>query len=228
LNGYKILIVDDEDAMRELIRSYVQRAGYTCIEAEDGMAALEAIKREQPHLAIVDIMMPFMDGITLVQEMRQYFQYDTPVIFLTAKGDDEDIVHGLKIGGDDYMVKPFNPGELLARIESILRRTTGSHAHRMLEIHGPLHFDLSGRVVYAQDEKLPFTQKEFDLLLFLAKNKGKVFKRSQLLDEIWGPAYEGSERTVDTHIKTVRLKLKAYNYLIETVWGLGYKFEVKQ
>ncbi|MBO8176223.1 MAG: response regulator transcription factor [Bacillus sp. (in: Bacteria)] len=226
MNSLKVLIVDDEDQMRELIKTFLNREGYTCLEAKDGMEALNLVKHEHPDMLIVDVMMPYLDGFSLVKEMRNYFHLDIPVIFLTAKGDDEDKVKGLKLGGDDYMVKPFNPAELLARMEVIFRRTRQHENKNQVVTYGPLQIDLQGRVVTVEGRKLAFTQKEFDLLLFLAKNKGTVFSRRQLLDHIWGPAYEGSERTVDTHIKTIRLKLKEHGHLIETVWGLGYKFEV--
>jgi DNA-binding response OmpR family regulator len=226
LNSLKVLIVDDEDQMRELIKTFLNREGYTCLEAKDGMEALNLVKHEHPDMLIVDVMMPYLDGFSLVKEMRNYFHLDIPVIFLTAKGDDEDKVKGLKLGGDDYMVKPFNPAELLARMEVIFRRTRQHENKNQVVTYGPLQIDLQGRVATVEGRKLAFTQKEFDLLLFLAKNKGTVFSRRQLLDHIWGPAYEGNERTVDTHIKTIRLKLKEHGHLIETVWGLGYKFEV--
>jgi DNA-binding response OmpR family regulator len=226
LNSLKVLIVDDEDQMRELIKTFLNREGYTCLEAKDGMEALNLVKHEHPDMLIVDVMMPYLDGFSLVKEMRNYFHLDIPVIFLTAKGDDEDKVKGLKLGGDDYMVKPFNPAELLARMEVIFRRTRQHENKNQVVTYGPLQIDLQGRVATVEGRKLAFTQKEFDLLLFLAKNKGTVFSRRQLLDHIWGPSYEGSERTVDTHIKTIRLKLKEHGHLIETVWGLGYKFEV--
>jgi DNA-binding response OmpR family regulator len=226
LNSLKVLIVDDEDQMRELIKTFLNREGYTCLEAKDGMEALNLVKHEHPDMLIVDVMMPYLDGFSLVKEMRNYFHLDIPVIFLTAKGDDEDKVKGLKLGGDDYMVKPFNPAELLARMEVIFRRTRQHENKNQVVTYGPLQIDLQGRVATVEGRKLAFTQKEFDLLLFLAKNKGTVFSRRQLLDHIWGPTYEGSERTVDTHIKTIRLKLKEHGHLIETVWRLGYKFEV--
>lgn len=221
------MIVDDEDNMRNLIQTYLKRTGYTCIEAKDGMEALDLLKHEQPDMFIIDVMMPYIDGFTLLEEIRNYHQMDTPAIFLTAKGDGEDKVKGLKLGGDDYIVKPFNPAELLARIEVIFRRTRKDLLVSNVETFGDLQMDLQGRVGTVQGRKLALTQKEFDLLLFLAKNKGKVFTRGQLLDQIWGPSYEGSERTVDTHIKTIRLKLKDHGHLVETVWGLGYKFEVE-
>lgn len=227
MKSLKVLIVDDEDKMRELIKTYLKREGYTCLEAKDGMEALDLLKKELPDMLIVDVMMPYMDGFTLVEEMRHYHHIDTPAIFLTAKGGDQDKVKGLKLGGDDYIVKPFNPTELLARMEVIFRRTREDVSDSKIETFGPLQFDLPGRTAAVQGRKLTLTQKEFDLLLFLAKNKGQVFTRSQLLDQIWGQTYEGSERTVDTHIKTIRLKLKENADLIKTVWGLGYKFEVK-
>lgn len=226
LMSLKVLIVDDEEKMRKLIRTYLTREGYICLEAKDGFEALERLKKENPDMLIVDVMMPYIDGFTLVEEMRQYLQIDSPVIFLTAKGNEEDKVKGLKIGGDDYIVKPFHPSELLARMEVIFRRTHRIASDVKIAAIGPLQFDLQGRIATVEGRRLALTQKEFDLLFLLAKNKGKVFRRGQLLDQIWDSDYAGSERTVDTHIKTIRLKLKEHSHLIQTVWGIGYKFEV--
>lgn len=155
----KVLIVDDEEKMRKLIRTYLTREGYICLEAKDGFEALERLKKENPDMLIVDVMMPYIDGFTLVEEMRQYLQIDSPVIFLTAKGNEEDKVKGLKIGGDDYIVKPFHPSELLARMEVIFRRTHRIASDVKIAAIGPLQFDLQGRIATVEGRRLALTQK---------------------------------------------------------------------
>ncbi|WP_064093283.1 response regulator transcription factor [Rossellomorea aquimaris] len=227
MKTWRVLIVDDEPEMRRLLSLYLNKENYVCLQAENGIKALEIHSKMQVDLMIVDIMMPFMDGFQLLKEVRQ--TSDTPFIFLSAKGDDYDKVTGLKLGSDDYMVKPFNPDELLARVEGILRRSYGlpKEQQSMTEEFGPVTFNLSSRTVSIHDISLRLTLKEYELFLFLARNKGRVYTREQLLNQIWGNDYTGSDRTVDTHIKTLRIKLKNHGNLIETVWGLGYKFEDK-
>jgi two-component system, OmpR family, response regulator ResD len=225
LKKWNVLIVDDEPEMRQLIKLYLKRDHYFCLEAENGLAALDQLHKTHVDIMVVDIMMPFMDGYQLLKEVRETSQI--PFIFLSAKGDDLDKVKGLKLGSDDYMVKPFNAEELVARIETILRRSYGTQSSQqtMIERFGPVSFNLASRTVSVDELSPRLTLKEYELFLFLARNQGRVYKRDQLLDQIWGSDYEGSDRTVDTHIKTLRLKLKGYGHLIETVWGLGYKFE---
>ena len=225
MKKWNILIVDDEPEMRQLIKLYLNREHYFSVEAENGLDALDQLSKTHIDLMIVDIMMPFMDGFQLLEEVREKSQI--PFIFLSAKDDDLDKVKGLKLGSDDYMIKPFNAEELVARIETILRRSYGvqSHQRSMIERYGPVSFNLASRTVSVGDHSPRLTLKEYELFLFLARNQGRVYKRDQLLDRVWGNDYEGSDRTVDTHIKTLRLKLKSYGHLIETVWGLGYKFE---
>ncbi|MGM0854137.1 MAG: response regulator transcription factor [Bacillota bacterium] len=225
MKKWNVLIVDDEPEMRQLIKLYLNRDQYFCIDAENGLAALDQLKKTHVDIMVVDIMMPFMDGYQLIKEVRETSQ--VPFIFLSAKGDDLDKVKGLKLGSDDYMVKPFNAEELVARIETILRRSYGNQSsqHSMIERYGPVSFNLASRTISVGELSPRLTLKEYELFLFLARNRGRVYKRDQLLDQVWGSDYEGSDRTVDTHIKTLRLKLKNYGPLIETVWGLGYKFE---
>ena len=225
MKKWNVLIVDDEQEMRQLIKLYLNRDHYFCIEAENGLVALDQLNKTNVDIMIVDIMMPFMDGFQLLQEVREKSQI--PFIFLSAKGDDLDKVKGLKLGSDDYMVKPFNAEELVARMETILRRSYGIQTnHRsMIERFGPVSFNTASRTVTVGEHSPRLTLKEYELFLFLARNHGRVYTRDQLLDQVWGNDYEGSDRTVDTHIKTLRLKLKNHGHLIETVWGLGYKFE---
>ncbi|MFW0781615.1 response regulator transcription factor [Rossellomorea marisflavi] len=227
MKRWKILIVDDEAPMRKLIKLYLHKEHYDCFEAENGIEALSLLKENPIDMMIVDIMMPFMDGYELLSEVRK--TSEVPFIFLSAKGDDMDKVKGLKLGGDDYMVKPFHAEELLARVEGILRRSYGLKVnnHAMSETYGPVSFNLASRTVTVEELSPRLTLKEYELFLYLARNEGRVYKRDQLLDKIWGSDYEGSDRTVDTHIKTLRLKLKDHGMMIKTVWGLGYKFEAR-
>ena len=224
MNGYTIMIIDDESQMRELVRTFLEAERYTVIEATDGVHALSLIDETTPDLYLVDVMMPFMDGFQFAQEVKR--NDSTPIIFLSAKGDEWDRVNGLKLGGDDYIVKPFHPAELLARIESVLRRTYQNTQPVDLLRAGPLVIDAEAHAITVNGKQLSVTLKEFGLLQLFAKNQGRVFSREQLLQMIWGEDHKSTERTVDTHIKTLRLKLGDYSHLIETVWGVGYKFEV--
>ena len=224
MTGYTIMIVDDESQMRELIRKFLETENYTVVEATDGMHALSLLESTSPDLLIVDVMMPYMDGFVFAEEVKR--NYTTPLIFLSAKGEEWDKVKGLKLGGDDYIVKPFLPAELLARVESVLRRTYQNTQPLELVKVGPIVIDIESHITTVNGTPISLTLKEFGLLQLFAKNKGRVFSREQLLQLIWGEDHKSSERTVDTHIKTLRLKLGEYGDLIETVWGIGYKLEV--
>ncbi|MBU7595149.1 response regulator transcription factor [Metabacillus halosaccharovorans] len=216
-----IMIIEDEDQMRQLVKTFLLKEGYSVLEASNGIDALSKIKHNIPDLLLVDVMMPYMDGFTFANEVKK--THDIPLIFLTAKGEEWDKIHGLKLGGDDYIVKPFHPGELLARIESVLRRAKVATTPASRKAIGPLTLDVESHSATINGQSLSLTLKEYELLLLLATNNGKVFSREQLLQSIWGYSYTGSERTVDTHIKTLRLKLKQHGTLIQTVWGKGYK-----
>ncbi|KKE79178.1 DNA-binding response regulator [Bacilli bacterium] len=224
MNQKIIMVIDDEEQMRKMIRTFLEKDGYTVVEATNGSHALSLIDKTKPDLLLVDVMMPFMDGFTFAQEVKRLSSL--PLIFLSAKGEEWDKVHGLKLGGDDYIVKPFLPGELLARIESVLRRTYGNRNESDVLIVGPLLIDYESYQVRINDTLLSLTRKEFGLLNILAKNSGRVYSREQLLHLVWGDDHKSSRRTVDTHIKTLRLKMGDHGNLIETVWGIGYKFEV--
>lgn len=210
--------------MRDLVSTFLQKEGYRVVEAVNGTDALAKIQKSIPDLLIVDVMMPFMDGFSFAKELKR--EHDIPMIFLSAKGEEWDKIQGLKLGGDDYIVKPFQPGELLARIESVLRRAKTALKQSDQLIIGPLKIDTQSHTANVNGRPISLTLKEFELLSLLAKNKGKVFSREHLLQYIWGDTYHGTERTVDTHIKTLRLKLTENGSLIQTVWGIGYKFEV--
>ncbi|OCA91744.1 response regulator transcription factor [Bacillus wudalianchiensis] len=224
MNELTIMIIDDEAAMRQLVRTFLEKEGYTVLEAANGIDALSTIEKQLPDLLIVDVMMPYMDGFAFTKEVKR--NYDLPLIFLSAKGEEWDKIHGLKLGGDDYIAKPFHPGELLARIESVLRRTKPAPPKTDRYTIGPLILDANAYKATVDGRTLSLTLKEFDLLSRLAQHPEKVFTREQLLQAVWGEEYNGSERTVDTHVKTLRLKLKEHAALIQTVWGVGYKFEV--
>lgn len=218
------MIIDDEPQMRKLIRMFLEKEGYTVVEATDGIHALSLITKTDPQLLLVDVMMPYMDGFTFAKEIKR--TSTIPLIFLSAKGDEWDKIQGLKLGGDDYIVKPFLPGELLARIESVLRRSYQNSPVADTLTVGSLVIDNGAHTVSLNGNPLFLTLKEFGILHVLAKNRGHVYSREQLLHIVWGEEHQSSERTVDTHIKTLRLKMGNDGELIETVWGIGYKFEV--
>ncbi|MDC2864032.1 MULTISPECIES: response regulator transcription factor [unclassified Bacillus (in: firmicutes)] len=223
MSKYKVLLVDDESDMRQLVGMYLDNFGYEWKEAENGKQALHMLEIENFDFVILDIMMPEMDGITVCKEIRK--TSDIPIIFLTAKGEEWNRVNGLRTGADDYIVKPFSPGELIARMEAVLRRYTKYEEQEEIEF-GPVVINEKSRRVEINGEGISLTVKEFDLLYFLCQHNGQVFSREQLLEKVWGYDYAGSTRTVDTHVKTMRLKLGERGNCIQTVWGVGYKFEV--
>lgn len=219
-----ILIVDDELDMLELIGSFLQRQGFHVITANNGTGALHQLEKEAIDLVVLDIMMPDMDGFEVCQRIRQTSQI--PILFLTARSYEEDRIKGLEIGADDYIMKPFSLRELAARIETTLRRIRGLSLKRSRIMIGDLEIDQDGRQVYLKQEPINLTRREFDLLMFLLLNQGQVFSREQLYQKLWeSHSPSASLRTVDTHIKTLRLKLKEAERYIKTVWGVGYKFE---
>ncbi|MFL8938980.1 response regulator transcription factor [Rossellomorea oryzaecorticis] len=219
-----IMVIDDEEEMRKLVSTFLLNEGYKIAEASNGIDALQQIHRRSPDLILIDVMMPYMDGFSFAEKLKE--THDIPLIFLSAKGEEWDKIHGLRLGGDDYIVKPFHPGELMARIESVLRRSKAASKQASSFKAGPLKILVEAHSAFIHDKPISLTLKEFELLLLLMKNQGKLFTRDQLLYLIWGDHYTGSERTVDTHIKTLRLKLMDEGKLIQTVWGKGYKLEV--
>ena len=215
----KILIADDEAQIREILRIYFEKEGFEVIEAEDGAAAILKVQSEKPDILLLDIMMPVLDGIEVCKQVRK--MSDLPIIMVTAKDDDDDRIAGLEIGADDYITKPFNSREVVARVKAVLRRA-GTQ-----EKKGE---DMDQYQVTAFGNKMTFTTKEMELLWCLASNPGKAFSRNQLLETIWGYSYYGDTRTVDTHIKRIRQKLNIppdSKWDITTIWGVGYKFELK-
>ena len=221
----KILIVDDEPRIRELIREHLQYAGYVCEEAGDGSAALSLLSGGGFDLVILDVMMPFMDGMTCLREMRAR-HINTPVIILTARGEEYDKLAGLEGGADDYVVKPFSPRELVARVKAVLNRTMPrSEASDGTMTFGELTIDTASHTVRMAGEDVSLTPKEFDLLVFLASNKGIALSREKILQKVWNYDYFGEDRTVDTHVKMLRGHLGKCRGYIATVWGIGYKFD---
>jgi two-component system, OmpR family, response regulator ResD len=224
MNKYKILIADDEEQMLMLLSSYLEKEGYMIYTAHDGNGVLDLWNKETFDLLILDIMMPGLDGFTVCKKIREVSK--VPIIMLTAKGEELDRVNGLKIGADDYIVKPFSPKELVARVEALLRRSNDFKQEQNLIKLGELVIDIDGHKVEVAGKLVNLTRKEFSLLNFLISNKGQVFSREHLLDRIWGIESMGTLRTVDTHIKTLRIKLGNSGAYIQTVWGVGYKFEI--
>jgi two-component system, OmpR family, response regulator ResD len=222
----KILVVDDEFEMRQLLRLYLQQEGFAVEEAENGKEAYEKFIKHEYHLMILDVMMPLLDGWETLEQVRKVS--DLPVIMLTAKGTVKDKVAGLSKGADDYLVKPFEAEELVARVHALLRRTHQSEEKENLLKYDGIIVDLNARNVIYNDKKVSLTQTEFDLLRVLLKHKGNVLSREQLVALIWGIEFTGEDRTVDSHIKNLRDKLKAagvHEQPVKTVWGIGYKVE---
>lgn len=223
MNPINVLIIDDEEDMRNLVQMYLENSGFKCVHAADGVEGLRKLHEQDFDLVILDIMMPFEDGFAVCGKIRTFSQ--VPIIFLSAKGEEWDKVRGLQLGGDDYIVKPFSPGELVARINALLRRTSFVKNDEDTVTLGKINIDKKGRRVSVEGEVIPLTLKEFELLVFLVQHHGQALSREQLLEFVWGMDYHGSLRTVDTHIKTLRMKLGTGDY-IQTIWGVGYKFEV--
>ncbi|MGI6604996.1 MAG: response regulator transcription factor [Firmicutes bacterium] len=224
----KILVVEDEARMRDLLRLYLEREGYWVVEADNGKKALEKVAREEFALIILDVMLPGMDGLKVCQEIRR--THAVPIIMLTARGEEIDRITGFELGADDYVVKPFSPRELVMRVKALLRRSCPQPAGRDVLTFPGLSIDHPARRVEAAGHEVSLTPKEYDLLYFLASQAGRVFTREQLLEKVWGYDFYGDQRTVDTHIKNLREKLKRAGRGAEhlvTVWGVGYKFEVK-
>ncbi len=223
----KILVVDDERHIIELAEMYLGREGYTVLRATDGEEALHAIQRERPDLVVLDIMLPRLDGWEVCRKLRAAGD-ETPIIMLTARDDDVDKIVGLELGADDYMTKPFNPRELVARVKAVLRRAEASVAPEKPITVGDVHIDPARREVVVAGEPRQLRTKEFDLLVHLARHAGLVLSREQLLNAVWGYDFLGETRTVDVHIAHLRDKLaNSQQVEIETVWGVGYKLVVR-
>ena len=222
----KILIVDDEVNIRKVVREYAEFEGYEVSEAENGMEAVSICKENDFDIIIMDVMMPRLDGYSAVKEIHKYKQI--PVIMLSARGEEYDKLFGFEIGIDDYVVKPFSPKELMARVKAVIKRntvTSASPKNSDRYIFEGLEIDISGREVYVNGVKASMTPKEYDLLFYLERNKNIALTRDKLLEEVWGYDFFGDDRTVDTHIKMLRNSLGEYRKFIVTLRGMGYKFE---
>ena len=223
----KILVVDDEIKIVRLVRAYLEQAGFAVLVAEDGQTALIQARREKPDLVILDLGLPGIDGLDVARTLRR--ESDTPIIMLTARIDDTDKIIGLELGAEDYVTKPFNQRELVARVRAVLRRAGGGSAPAPEIVHaGDITVDVQGHQAAAAGRPLDLTPTEFDLLLILVQSPGRAFTRLELLDRVQGDAYEGYERTVYAHVKNLRAKLgddpRKPRYIL-TVYGVGYKFE---
>jgi len=237
----KILVIEDEANIVQLIRLYLEQANYTVITASDGAAGLELHAREHPDLVILDLMLPALDGMEVCRRIRTWAS--TPILMLTARQGEEDRIAGLELGADDYLVKPFSPRELVSRVKAILRRSQGTGEQVEVQVTPPkemsngdkrffgnLTIDIPARRVEINGQRVTLTVKEFDLLVALSAAPERVFTRESLLNQVWGYTYLGDGRTVDVHIGTLRKKLEAVpgaQHYIKTVWGVGYKFTLE-
>ena len=223
-----VLIVEDDRNIAELLQMYLEKEGYAVTVAQDGGQGLSKFRAIRPDLVLLDVMMPVMDGWAVCRAIRE--ESATPVIMLTAKGETDDKVHGLKAGADDYITKPFEMKEVLARIEAVLRRSTGvtPEVKSRRLVFEDLVIDMDAFELTVKGKKIDAPPKEMELLFYLASSPNRVYTRNQLLDEVWGFDYFGDSRTVDVHVKRLREKLEGVspNWGLKTVWGVGYKFEV--
>lgn len=220
----KILVVDDEARMRKLVRDFLVKSNYDVLEAEDGSRAMD-IFYEQKDIALIilDVMMPKMDGWEVCREVRQYSQ--VPIIMLTAKSDERDELQGFQLGVDEYISKPFSPKILVARVEAILRRTSGLGTGEIIEAGG-IVIDKAAHSVIIDGTPIDLSYKEFELLTYFAENQGIALSREKILNNVWNYDYFGDARTIDTHVKKLRSKMGEKGNLIKTIWGMGYKLEV--
>jgi DNA-binding response OmpR family regulator len=229
MNVEKILVVDDDLNICELLRLYLTKEGYNVVIANDGVSAVTMFQEESPNLVLLDIMLPKLDGWQVCREIRKFSE--TPIIMLTAKGEVFDRVLGLELGADDYVVKPFDTKEIVARIKAVLRRSASSAGEEVKEVHyDKLSINLTNYELKVGGVQIDTPPKEMELIFHLAKNPNRVFTRDQLLDEVWGYDYYGDSRTVDVHVKRLREKLEGASdkWELRTVWGVGYKFETKE
>ncbi|WP_019138171.1 response regulator transcription factor [Peptoniphilus timonensis] len=221
---FKILVVDDEKSIREVIRTYAEFEGHEVVEATDGLDAIDKVREEDFDVIVMDIMMPKLDGFSSYKEIKKI--KNIPVLMLSARSEEYDKLFGFEIGIDDYVTKPFSPKELMARLNVIVNRNNKVEENNTMEFEG-LKIDLDGRVVFVNDEMVELTPKEYDLLVYMVKNKNIALSRDKLLNQVWGYDFYGEDRTVDTHIKMLRNSIKEYRKFIITVRGVGYKFDTR-
>ena len=221
----KILVVDDEFRIRQIIRKYAEFEGYEVEEAVDGMQAIQICRQKEFDLIIMDVMMPELDGFSACREIRKF--RDTPIIMLSARGEEYDKIHGFELGSDDYVVKPFSPKELMMRVGAVIKRTAKSEdaAKNDVFTYKGLEVDFSARTVTVDGNRVEMTPKEYELFFYMVRNKGLALTRESLISEVWGYDFFGDERTLDTHIKLLRKSLGEYSKCIVTLRGVGYRFE---
>ena len=220
----KLLVVDDEFRIRQIIRKYAEFEGHTVEEAVDGMQAIDICRKNNYDLIIMDVMMPELDGFSACREIRKFSS--TPVIMLSARGEEYDKIHGFELGSDDYVVKPFSPKELMMRVSAVLKRSgSARETENDVFTYKGLTVDFSARIVTIDGERADMTPKEYDLFFFMVKNRGLALTREKLISEVWGYDFYGDERTLDTHIKLLRKSLGDYSKCIVTLRGVGYRFE---
>ena len=224
---YKVLVVDDEMKIRTLIRKYAEFEGHEVIEAADGMEAVNLCKGQTFDIIIRDIMMPELDGFSACKEIRKFSQ--TPMLMLSARGEEYDKIHGFELGIDDYVVKPFSPKELMMRIDAIMKRSKrpDETADKDIFCTEGLKVDFTGRIVYVNGVKADLSPKEYDLLFYMIKNRNIALSREKIITEVWGYDFYGDDRTLDTHIKLLRKSLGEYSKFIVTLRGVGYRFEAE-
>lgn len=223
-----VLVVDDEPTIVEVLARYLERAGYRTRVAGDGVGALEAAANQRPDLVVLDLMLPGLDGLEVMRRLRDQTPERVAVILLTAKGEESDRVIGLRLGADDYVVKPFSPAELVARVDAVLRRIDTSPTHEAPLELTDMTIDPAARRVWARSEEVALTQREFDVLLFLVRRPGQVFSRNQLMDAIWKYSFYSDTSTVTVHVRRLRSKIEVDPSIprhIQTVWGVGYRFQ---
>lgn len=225
----KVLIADDNEGIRDILTAYCRKEGYTPLEASDGEEAVRVFTEHAPAVVLLDVLMPGKDGYEVCREIRR--TSNVPIIMITARGEDADRIMGLDIGADDYIVKPFSPGEVMARIRAVMRRLTVAEEerHKALQLPG-LEINITNYTVALDGHSANLTKREIEILWLMASNPGKVFSRENLLSSIWGYDYFGDARTVDTHVKRLRAKLnrpEEASWDIKTVWGVGYRLEVR-
>ena len=227
---YKILVVDDEARIRSIIKKYAEFEGHSVTEAADGMEAVHFCRASDFDIVIMDIMMPELDGFSACREIRK--SSDTPIIMLSARGEEYDKINGFELGIDDYVVKPFSPKELMLRIEAVMKRVKGRQTNGAKKENvivsldnGGLKADVTARIVYIDDERVDMTPKEYDLFFYMLENKNIAISREKFISDVWGYDFYGDVRTLDTHIKLLRKSLGRYSKLIVTLRGIGYRFE---
>ena len=221
----KILVVDDEFRIRQLIRKYAEFEGYEVEEATDGMQAIQICRQKEFDLIIMDVMMPELDGFSACREIRKF--RDTPIIMLSARGEEYDKIHGFELGSDDYVVKPFSPKELMMRVGAVIKRSGKGDSAQKNDVftYNGLEVDFSARTVTIDGKRIEMTPKEYDLFFYMVRNKGIALTREALISEVWGYDFLGDERTLETHIKLLRKSLGDYSKCIVTLRGVGYRFE---